>query len=170
MCGPLSCSVIGGPRVSADESIVSKVFYHCSRLISYGIIGATAGFFGYSLAQSLAWDFSKWFPWFFAGFLALFALGLHRSLPKPAWLGRYAMRATQKTRKSQTWLRGTALGLATPLLPCGPLYGVFWLAMLSGSPLYGLEIGIGFGIGTIALLWIGQSQFQKFRALQSKLD
>lgn len=163
MCGPLSCGVLGGPKVTEEESTIGKVLYHCSRVFAYGVIGSIAGLLGYSLAQSMAWDMARIFPWFAAIFLALFACGAHRRLPKPAWLGRYAMKATQRTRNSQIWLRGTVLGLATPLLPCGPLYGVFWLAMLSGSPLYGIEIGIGFGIGTIALLWVGQSQFQRLR-------
>ena len=163
MCGPLSCGVMGGPAVSKEEASVGWVLYHCMRVVAYGIIGAIAGLMGYGLASSLAWDIAGAFPWFMVIFLTLFAVGIHKRLPKPVWLTRFAMRATHKTKSSKTWLRGTALGLVTPLLPCGPLYGVFWLAMLSGSPLYGLEIGVGFGIGTILLLWIGQTQYRRLR-------
>ncbi|MGB0372870.1 MAG: sulfite exporter TauE/SafE family protein [Opitutales bacterium] len=163
MCGPLSCSMLGGPKVSEEQAFVGRALYHTARVISYGIIGAISGLLGYTLARSLAWDIAQVFPWFVVGFLAFFAAGIHRKLPKPVWLTRFAMQATQKTKDKNAWVRGTALGIVTPLLPCGPLYAVFWLAMLSGSPVYGLEIGVGFGIGTIALLWVGQSQFQKLR-------
>lgn len=165
MCGPLSCGVMGGPKTSPEEASVGWVCYHCMRVLTYGIIGAISGALGYTLAQSAAWDMTMIFPWVLVGFLGLFAAGVHRRLPKPAWLGRYAMQATQKTRDSRTWLKGLVLGLVTPLLPCGPLYGVFWLAMLSGSPLYGLEIGVGFGMGTILLLWIGQTQFLRLQGI-----
>ena len=44
---------------------------------------------------------------------------------------------------------------------CGPLYMIFSLALFSGSALKGAEFAIGFGLGTLPLLWLAQSQFMR---------
>jgi sulfite exporter TauE/SafE len=56
-----------------------------------------------------------------------------------------------------------ALGLATPLLPCGPLYFLLSLALLSGSALRGAETLLAFGLGTVPLLWLAQANFHWLR-------
>jgi hypothetical protein len=38
---------------------------------------------------------------------------------------------------------------------------IFGLALFSGSALKGAEFAIGFGLGTIPLLWLAQSQFMR---------
>jgi sulfite exporter TauE/SafE len=57
-----------------------------------------------------------------------------------------------------------ALGAATPLLPCGPLYFLLSLALLSGSALRGAETLLAFGLGTVPLLWLAQANFHWVRA------
>jgi sulfite exporter TauE/SafE len=54
--------------------------------------------------------------------------------------------------------RAALLGFATPLLPCGPLYLMFALAMANGSAFKGAEFAMAFGLGTLPLLWLVQSQ------------
>ena len=54
------------------------------------------------------------------------------------------------------------VGLGTPLLPCGPLYAMFGIALLSGSAVRGVEFMLAFGLGTVPLLWLAQSQFHRF--------
>ncbi|HRE80466.1 MAG TPA: sulfite exporter TauE/SafE family protein, partial [Opitutaceae bacterium] len=56
-----------------------------------------------------------------------------------------------------------ALGAATPLLPCGPLYFILSLGLLSGSWLRGTEMMLAFGLGTIPLLWAAQLNFHWIR-------
>ncbi|MGB0745102.1 MAG: sulfite exporter TauE/SafE family protein, partial [Opitutales bacterium] len=53
------------------------------------------------------------------------------------------------------------IGFSSPLLPCGPLYMIFGLALFSGSALKGAEFAIGFGLGTMPLLWLAQTQFMR---------
>jgi sulfite exporter TauE/SafE len=48
-------------------------------------------------------------------------------------------------------------------LPCGPLYFIATLALLSGSALQGIEFMFAFGLGTVPLLWFAQSQFHWLR-------
>jgi ribosomal protein uS17 len=62
-----------------------------------------------------------------------------------------------------------ALGFATPLLPCGPLYFIVALALISGSALRGAEFMLAFGLGTVPLLWLAQSQFHWVRQKLSPL-
>ena len=40
------------------------------------------------------------------------------------------------------------MGLATPLLPCGPLYAMMGIGLLSGSPIRGAELMLAFGRST----------------------
>jgi hypothetical protein len=102
-------------------------------------------------------------------FFVALALRWDRYLPKIAVLGRF-------TWKLQSWMRGrsrvqaaAALGVATPLLPCGPLYFLVALALLSGSALRGVEFMLAFGLGTVPLLWFAQSQFHWVRQKLSPL-
>ena len=62
-----------------------------------------------------------------------------------------------------------ALGFATPALPCGPLYFLIGLALLSGSVLRGVEFMLAFGLGTVPLLWLAQTQFHWMRETLSPL-
>ena len=84
-------------------------------------------------------------------------------------LGRFGWRL-------QSWMRGrsrvqaaAALGLATPLLPCGPLYFLISLSLLSGSVVRGIEFMLAFGLGTVPLLWLAQTQFSWVRRTLSPL-
>jgi uncharacterized protein len=51
------------------------------------------------------------------------------------------------------------MGGLTPLLPCGPLYFLIALSAMTGSALRGAEFMLAFGVGTVPLLWLAQSQF-----------
>jgi sulfite exporter TauE/SafE len=160
MCGPLVCSLT--PVRSDGPSVATA--YHVARLTGYSVLGAVAGGLG---RLPLAWvseSALRWLPWLgVAVFLAL-AFRWDRHLPKSAALGRFTWRV-------RTWVRGRppavaagALGLATPLLPCGPLYLMVALAVLAGSAARGATVLLAFGLGTVPLLWLAQSQFHWLRA------
>lgn len=162
MCGPLACSLLPFRGERADAQTVSTV-YHGSRLIGYCALGALAGGLGRTPLALLSQSALRWLPW---GMVLIFlALGLRwdRHLPKIPVLGKL-------TWKLQGWLRGrsrieaaAAMGLATPLLPCGPLYLLVTLSLLSGSALRGVEFMLAFGLGTVPMLWFAQSQFHVLR-------
>jgi len=61
------------------------------------------------------------------------------------------------------------MGGLTPLLPCGPLYFLIALSAMTGSALRGAEFMLAFGIGTVPLLWLAQSQFGWIRRHLSPL-
>jgi len=168
MCGPLACSLMPVRGDRSDAQTVSTV-YHLSRLASYALLGALAGGIGHAPLTWISQSALRWLPWVLVVFFVALALRWDRHLPKIAALGRV-------TWKLQAWLRGrsrveaaAALGLATPLLPCGPLYFLVALATLSGSAARGVEVMLAFGLGTVPLLWLAQSQFHWVRQKLSPL-
>jgi uncharacterized protein len=173
MCGPLACTVMpvrsnvrGGG--GADPQVVSTV-YHLSRLLAYALLGVVGGAIGRTPLHWVSSTWWRWTPWALVLFFVALAFRWDRFLPKPMLFGRL-------TWRMQTWARGRskvamagALGFGTPLLPCGPLYFVLSVALLSGSPVRGLEFMLAFGLGTVPLLWLAQTQFQWVRQKLSPL-
>lgn len=49
------------------------------------------------------------------------------------------------------------------MLPCGPLYLVFGVALMTGSALAGAEFLLAFALGTLPLLWIVHMQMGRIR-------
>lgn len=163
MCGPIACGV-GTLAKSEGERMTAATLYHGGRLVSYGAIGAICGGLG---KQPLQWFFDSpavLLPWALVVALILSAFGLDKKIPRPAILNRFTARARFRTSKFSTLGAASMMGLLTPLLPCGPLYVVFGVSLLSGSPAKGAEFTLAFGLGTVPLLWLAQHQFHKFRA------
>lgn len=168
MCGPLACGLMPGRQDKADAQTVSTV-YHLSRLTAYAALGALAGGLGRAPLSWISESALRYLPWVLVLFFIALALRWDRHLPKFAVLG-------QVIWKVQSWMRGrsrieaaAALGFATPLLPCGPLYFLVSLALLSGSALRGIEFMLAFGLGTVPLLWLAQAQFHWVRQALSPL-
>lgn len=162
MCGPIACG-LGTLAKSEGERLAAASLYHGSRLVSYGVIGAVCGSLG---QQPLKWFFNSpavMLPWVMVLALLLMASGLDQRLPRPAFLNRLTARARFKANRFSAYGAATAMGLLTPLLPCGPLYAVFGLALLTGSAARGAEFTLAFGLGTVPLLWLAQHQFHRIR-------
>jgi sulfite exporter TauE/SafE len=155
MCGPLSCSWAVKPGAGFARN---TALYHGGRLLSYSLAGAVAGAIG---IMPLTW-FQKGaglvLPWLMVLAFALVGIGLDRYLPKPAFLSKPLRRLQTKAFQLSPPLRASLLGLATPLLPCGPLYVMLGLAMANGSALRGAEFAGAFALGTLPLLWVAQGQ------------
>jgi sulfite exporter TauE/SafE len=162
MCGPLACGV-GTLAKSESERLAATSLYHVTRLASYGVIGAICGMMG---RQPLQWFFGSpavLLPWVMVGVLLALAFGLEKKLPRPQGFSRLMMRVRFRTRALPAVGGAAALGLLTPLLPCGPLYLVFGAALLAGSAAKGAEFTVAFGLGTVPLLWLAQQQFGRLR-------
>jgi sulfite exporter TauE/SafE len=97
-------------------------------------------------------------PWLLVLAFAIVGMGLDVWLPKPAFLSSGLRRVQSAAFKLKSSLRAALLGFATPLLPCGPLYMMFALAMANGSASRGAEFAMAFGLGTLPLLWLAQTQ------------
>jgi len=168
MCGPLSCAFAPARAEDASPQVVLTV-YHLCKLFAYGVVGALAGLLGSVVVGSLEASWFTYLPWILVLFFIAVALRLDRLLPKPKWLGTAYRKLTLRFGRQRKPVAAATIGLATPLLPCGPLYMIFGLAMFSGSALKGAEFAVGFGLGTLPLLWLAQSQFMNLRGRLSPL-
>lgn len=160
MCGPLACSWAVA-RGNNTTFLRDTTLYHGSRLLAYTLVGALAGALG---TQPLRWfqhGSGVLLPWLLVLAFAIVGLGLDAWLPKPALLTRPMARIRFKAMQMGSMARATVIGLATPLLPCGPLYMMFTLAMANGSAERGAEFSAAFGLGTLPLLALGQTQLHR---------
>ena len=163
MCGPLACALMPAARDDSDPQLVSSA-YHVSRLTSYALLGALAGGVGRFPLLLLGDSALRWLPWLLVVFFVAVAFRFDQRLPRLPVFGRGYAWLLAKLRGGSRVRAAAAMGLATPLLPCGPLYFLLSLALLSGSALQGTETLLAFGLGTVPLLWLAQSNFHWLRA------
>lgn len=154
MCGPLSCSVMRGKP--GTNLLASQFHYHLGRLLSYATLGGVVGGLGELVVTWLGDYPARYAPWAFALFFLALVFGLDSRLAR--WqakrgLGRGVMRAAYRMDGN---MRGLALGLATPLIPCGPLYLMLWVTTMSGMWLDGAIAMSAFAVGTMPALWAAQ--------------
>lgn len=171
MCGPLACYIAPKPGSSSSFTTVASL-YQLGRLLSYTLIGALAGGLG---MVALGWieiynhSLSRFLPWLLVLFFLLVAFRVDRYFPKPSFLAPLLGRAQRKVQQLPRPVAGALVGVLTPLLPCGPLYAVFGLALMTQSPLRGAEFLLLFGLGTLPLLWAVQAAFSRWQGLISPL-
>ena len=166
MCGPLSCAFLSGNTNERSPHIILSS-YHLSKLIGYIIVGALAGAFGSSLINLLHNSWLNYFPWVLVIFFLTIAFRLDRFYPKPLWLSSIYRKISSIKIATGAISRAAVFGFSSPLLPCGPLYMILGLALFSGSALKGAEFAAGFGIGTMPLLWLAQSQLFRLQNNQA---
>jgi len=162
MCGPLACALMPAARDDADPQLVSTL-YHSTRLLAYSLLGAIAGAVGKFPLWLVGESALRYLPWLLVLFFAAVAFRLDQRLPKSIGLARVHHWLTLRLRGRSRLAAAAGVGLATPLLPCGPLYFLLSLALLSGSALRGAETLLAFGLGTVPLLWFAQHNYQWLR-------
>ena len=153
MCGLLTCGLGIAGR---GPALASVGIYHACRLIGYGIAGATFGFIGSQLGLNISLSGVPWLPIFLIAFLIAIFFGLDKRLGAIPGLGKVVMQIKIKTLNFPVTTRAAISGLATPLLPCGPLYAIFAVALASGSAIRGVEIMLAFGLGALPAIWAVQ--------------
>jgi len=162
MCGPIACWLM--PKKAGEDQTTLYVAYQGSRLLAYALLGALVGWLGQAPLMLLKTSALGYLPWALVGFFLLTALGLDRRWKKPFALTRLGWKVAQFAQKRSAVTMALIMGLATPLLPCGPLYLLAALAGLSGSPEKGMEFMVAFGLGTLPLLWVTHLFLSRFRA------
>lgn len=165
MCGPIACSLTA---LKKDETsrYGSAVFYHGGRLLSYTGIGAMLGAIGAKPLEFFHHSSMSILPWVLVAVFVAIAFGLEKKIPRPAFLKRWTARLRFKAMRVSASKGSLVMGLATPLLPCAPLYIFFAVCLATGSAIHGAEFALAFGLGTVPLLWATQLGMQK---LQLKL-
>lgn len=156
MCGPLACSVTSRAK-TREHALLETTAYHLGRLISYTLIGSLAGFIG---EQPLSYFFhspAAILPWLMIPFLLITAFPSWVKIPRLHFLTRPYYKAKFWANNKPAGIAGGLLGLISPCLPCTPLYLIFGVCLLSGSPVTGATLALSFAIGTVPLLWTAQS-------------
>lgn len=160
MCAPLTCA-LGPWRGNESQRLGFTTGYHVARITVYAACGALSGLLGARFGRLLDSNLLGYLPWAMVIFLLLLALGIDRSLPLPSFLRGLQARWMRFGNRQPPFVSGLTLGTLTPLLPCGPLHALLGLALISASPAHGAEIGLGFALGTLPLLWAAQMGYQR---------
>ena len=166
MCGPLSCAFLTSGINGGNPHIILSS-YHLSKLVGYILVGALAGAFGGSLINLLHNSWLNYLPWVLVIFFLTIAFRLDRYYPRPLWLASTYQKISSTGIAVSPISKAIFFGFTSPLLPCGPLYMIMGLALFSGSALSGAEFAAGFGVGTMPLLWLAQSQFFRLQNNQA---
>ncbi len=168
MCGPLACAFLPKAEEKANPIVVTSV-YHGARVISYTILGAIAGAVG---AAPFAWFDSSalhYLPWALVIFFVAIALGIESRIPKPRFVSKWFFKLSNRFRKLPRTVSGGLLGLVTPFLPCGPLYLVVGVALVTGSMINGAQFLFAFALGTLPLIWLTHTQYARIQTRISPL-
>jgi len=162
MCGPIGCAAL--PLGKSDSSLPwAAASYHGARALSYAAVGLLAGLIGGPVLQGFGAAPARILPWVMVALLLLVAFRLDRCFPQPKGGNGWFFKLSRRARTLPRWSLGLGLGALTPLLPCGPLYLIFAVALFSGNAWRGAEIGLGFALGTIPLLLIAQTGYFRYR-------
>lgn len=162
MCGPLACMMAPAKDDSADPFMVASA-YHGARLAGYTMLGAVAGGLGrlpFSLSGTTATGI---LPWVMVAFFLIVGLRLEKRLPRLPLLTRLQWKLQAALRGRSRLRVAAAMGAATPLLPCGPLYFLIAMSAFAGSAVRGAEFMLAFGLGTAPLLWLVQANYGRLR-------
>ena len=162
MCGPLACFVARRDLTKGKEAVAMGM-YHGARLFSYALIGGIAGGLGAAPLSLYSGSAFHILPWFLVVFFLVVGLGWERYVPRPRWAVGWVRKMMGRGAGWHPWVAPFWIGLFTPLLPCGPLYLMFGAALLAGSAGRGAEFAFVFGLGTLPLLWLGQTQWLRWQ-------
>jgi uncharacterized protein len=149
MCGPLAVAFHGGTG--------SSMSYQGGRALSYGLLGAVLGGAGAVFGLQQLHAPTAWVAFVLAAGILVLALIGERGVIRVPLLGAALQRVMQRSRGMRPATRALAMGLATPLLPCGLLWSACAGAVIAGSPLAGGEVMLGFALGSLPLLALAQS-------------
>ncbi len=161
MCGGIAAFCAGAGESSGRRSIAATATYHAARAASYAAVGAAAGGFGRLLDAGGALVGLQRTAAVAAGItvalvgvaLLFSAGGLEAGRASlPAWL-RNLVTAVHRTAAAMPPIRrALAVGLATPLLPCGWLWAFALVAAGTGSVAWGALAMLAFWAGTVPVL------------------
>lgn len=174
MCGgivsALSLQMPGKPGTGGPAWTL-HLAYNLGRIGSYAIAGALMGALG-SLGLLLDNVMPVQMILYVAANLMMVALGLYltgltQTLAFTERAGQWLWRRVQPATKRFLPVRGVAqafpLGMLWGWLPCGLVYSVLTMAILSGSAARGAAIMLAFGLGTLPNLMLAGLLLVRFR-------
>lgn len=165
MCGPLACAGLSREGRNAP----SMASYQVARVSAYGAVGAGLGALGGGVLSVLAARVEPFFPWVMVSALVGTAFGLGDRLGPLPGVGRVAKVIARAGARLPRAAKSAAIGLATPFLPCGLLYGVMISAAASGGAGRGAWVMGGFALGGVPALLLAQLQSGWLRRMNPRV-
>jgi sulfite exporter TauE/SafE len=175
MCGGIvSALSLQTPRSAAKpvSTLPLHLAYNLGRISSYAVAGALMGAVG-----SLGLLLDNWLPVqmiLYVGAnmmmvaLGLYLTGLTQTLAFVERAGQRLWRRVQPSTRRFLPVRGVAqafpLGMLWGWLPCGLVYSVLTMTLLSGSAAKGATIMLVFGLGTLPNLLLAGLLLVRFRS------
>ena len=176
MCGGIVSALslqMPDAEVRAAPAWTLHLAYNFGRIASYVIAGALIGELG-----SLGLLLNNWLPvqmiLYVAANLMMVALGLYltgvtQTLAFVERAGQSLWRRVQPATRRFLPVRGVAqafpLGMLWGWLPCGLVYSVLAMALLSGSAMRGAATLLAFGLGTLPNLMLAGLLLARFRSV-----
>ena len=165
MCGPLACAW-GRPQQMGMPVEWLLLSYHVSKLTAYCLVGAIAGAVGQTALQGFHQSHLQYLPWLLVVYFWDYWISIGSLYSKTA-LGRSILSSAHQSPKVFVPSFECGIdGLDESTVAMWALVHDFWTVFFSGSAIKGVEFSLGFGVGTIPLLWLAQS---KFFVLQERL-
>ena len=172
MCGGVvSALSLQAPRDSVGPSWPVHLAYNLGRITSYATAGAVMGALG-SLGLLLNNALPVQMTLYVVANLMMIALGLYLTgitgaLAFTERVGQRLWRRVQPLTRRFLPVRGPAqafpLGMLWGWLPCGMVYSVLAMALLTGSATRGAATLIAFGLGTLPNLMLAGLLLVRFR-------
>lgn len=151
MCGPLAC--VGG-----RAQVVPALAWQAGRLTGYVASGALLGAAGAVALSGYSETLRPVLPFLMAAGLAITALDLGRHWRPPKPIAQIARFWASQSANFSPPLRALMLGMATPLLPCGLLWGMALAAAAADGALGGAAVLGAFALGSVPALALAQAQ------------
>lgn len=155
MCGPLACA---GARTSSVPRWQLTLAWNGGRVFAYGLVGALLGALGDAAVVLISRKLAPVLPWLMAAGLLVAAFDLGRRLRLPPWLAQGAHAMLRRGAGFSPLISRFVAGAATPLLPCGVLWGGYLAALGTGSALGGALVMGAFALGALPAFALLQSQ------------
>lgn len=150
MCGPISMLFLN------QSGSFRIILYHLGRIISYSIVELIVFFFGSQLAHTMKAPYHRWIV---VGLLLLYAFGW--TLPLPQKITTWPSKLLGKLQLRNLNLKALLIGLLSPLLPCGLLYGAIVAGLAAPNVFSAMMWIAAFTVGTIPFLALGQLGLQR---------
>jgi sulfite exporter TauE/SafE len=174
MCGGIVSALsiqIPDPAVQPGPAWPVHLTYNLGRIVSYAIAGALMGAIG-----SLGLLLNNWLPvqmiLYVTANLMMMALGLYLTgvtqmlaFTERAgqWLWRRVQPATRRFLPVRGIVQAFPVGMLWGWLPCGLVYSVLTMTLLSGSATRGAATMLAFGLGTLPNLMLAGFLLARFR-------
>ncbi|MCA9196721.1 MAG: sulfite exporter TauE/SafE family protein [Planctomycetales bacterium] len=156
MCGPFALA-IGSESISWKANLVRQLIYSVGRIFTYTVLGATAGFAGMRLAESLPSMVNV--PAMLAIFAGLFlvyqgvlATGLIQRKWKKANLPCLSGSILKSFLSGRSYRDMLLAGVFTGFLPCGLVYAFLAMAAGTANMFAGALLMAVFGMGTVPIM------------------